>query len=143
MITAILSLMFLALLAASMAHLAWSFGLTWPLRDEKLLAQTVVGTAGIERMPPRPMTFAVTMFLIAAMVVGTALGDQDSGGVWLTLAGFAFAVVFLCRGIVGYTDWWAARTPEPSFRFNDRRVYSPLCLLLGAGFSALAIMRLL
>lgn len=143
MITAIVSLMFLALLTVSMAHLAWSFGLTWPLRDEKLLAQTVVGTAGIERMPPRLMTFAVTVFLVVAMVVGTALGDHDSGGIGLTLAGLAFALVFLGRGIVGYTEWWAARTPEPSFRFNDRRVYSPLCLLLGAGFAALSIMRLL
>ena len=143
MITAIVSLMFLALLTVSMAHLAWSFGLTWPLRDEKLLAQTVVGTAGIERMPPRLMTFAVTVFLVVAMVVGTALGDHDSGGIGLTLAGLAFALVFLGRGIVGYTGWWAARTPEPSFRFNDRRVYSPLCLLLGAGFAALSIMRLL
>src|SRR5690606_4992817 len=116
MITAIVSLMFLALLTVSMAHLAWSFGLTWPLRDEKLLAQTVVGTA---------------------------LGDHDRGGIGLTLAGLAFALVFLGRGIVGYTGWWAARTPEPNFRFNDRRVYSPLCLLLGAGFAALSIMRLL
>ncbi len=143
MITAILSLMFLALLAVSLAHLAWSFGLTWPLRNEKLLAQTVVGTAGIERMPPRLMTFAVTVFLVVAMVVGTALGDHDSGGIWLTVAGFAFALVFLGRGVLGYTAWWTALTPEPNFRVNDRRIYSPLCLLLGAGFAALAIMRLL
>lgn len=143
MITAIVSLMFLALLAVSLAHLAWSFGLTWPLRNEKLLAQTVIGTAGIERMPPRLTTFSVTVLLVVAMVVGVALGDHDSGGIWLTLAGLTFAFAFLGRGIVGYTAWWAALTPEPNFRFNDRRVYSPLCLLLGAGFAALAIMRLL
>ena len=143
MITAIVSLMFIALLAMSLAHLAWAAGLTWPLRDEKLLAQTVVGTPGIERMPPRLLTLAVALFLAAAMVVGVSLGDHDSGGPWLTFAGFAFALVFLCRGIVGYTGWWAARTPEPNFRLNDRRVYSPLCLVLGAGFAVLSIMRLL
>ena len=43
--------MFIGLLAVSTAHFLWSIGRTWPIRGEKLLAQTVVGTSGIERMP--------------------------------------------------------------------------------------------
>jgi len=139
----IAAFMFIPLLAVATAHLLWSLGMTWPIREEKLLAQTVVGTAGIERMPPRLASFAVALAVLATGIVALALADHDSGGQGLTIAGFGLALLFLARGIVGYTPWWATQTPEPNFRLNDRRVYSPLCLLLGAGFLALDIMRLL
>ena len=140
---AISSFMFIALLAVAFAQILWAFGNTWPIRDEKLLAQTVVGTAGIERMPPRRNSFAIGVFTFVSGVVALSLADHDSGGSLLTVVGFALGLVFLARGVAGYTAWWAVRTPEPNFRFNDRRVYSPLSLLLGAGFVALAILRLL
>jgi hypothetical protein len=139
----IAAFMFIPLLAIATAHLLWALGQTWPIREEKLLAQTVVGTAGIERMPPRLASFAVAVAILAAGIVALALADHDGGGQGLTIAGFGLALLFLARGIVGYTPWWAAQTPEPNFRLNDRRVYSPLCLLLGAGFLALVILRLL
>lgn len=138
----IAAFMFIALLAVSLAHFLWSIGRTWPIRDEKLLAQTVVGTRDIERMPPRPMAFTIAVALLAAGVLALALADHTSGGLPLTLLGLAPAAVFLGRGAIGYTAWWAARTPHPNFRLNDARVYSPLCLFLGAGFLALVIMRL-
>ena len=136
------SLMFVLLLAVSAAHLVWSIGQTWPIRDEKLLAQTVVGTRDIERMPPRLTSLAVAVGTLVAGVLALSLADHDSGGPVLTLVGLALAGLFLGRGVLGYTAWWALRTPQPNFRLNDRRVYSPLCLLLGAGFLALVIMRL-
>jgi len=142
MTTAIISIMFILLLAMSLAHLAWALGLTWPIRNEKLLAQTVIGTAGIEHMPPRLASLAVAIVLAGASAVAVAMGTPESGGPLLTFAGFVFALVFMARGIVGYTPWWAGLTPEPNFRLNDRRVYSPLCLGLGAGFLILALMRL-
>ena len=141
MSTAIISTLFIVLLALCLAHFAWAMGFTWPIRNEKLLAQTVVGTAGVEHMPPRLASFAVAITLAAAIVVAVAMGTPESGGQLLTLAGFAFALLFLARGVVAYTPWWAAQTPEPNFRLNDRRVYGPLCLLIGAGFFALAFMR--
>ena len=137
------SLMFVLLLSVAVAHLLWSIGRTWPIRDEKLLAQTVVGTRDIQKMPPRLASFAVAVAAFAAGILALSLADHDSGGMLLTLAGIALATIFLARGIAGYTPGWAARTPEPNFRLNDRRVYSPLCLLLGAGFLALVFMRLL
>jgi len=137
------SLMFVLLLAVSVAHVLWSIGQTWPIRTEKLLAQTVVGTRDIQRMPPRLASFAVALAMLVAGILALSLADHDSGGLPLTLLGLPLAAIFMGRGIVGYTSWWAARTPEPNFRLNDRRVYSPLCLLLGAGFLALVIMRLL
>ncbi|KKC37468.1 hypothetical protein WH87_11855 [Devosia epidermidihirudinis] len=139
----IAAFMFIALLAVSFAHFLWSIGRTWPIRNEKLLAQTVVGTAGVERMPPRLASFGIAVLLLVAGVFALALADHDGGGQLLTVCGFGLALVFLARGVVGYTSWWAAQTPEPNFRLNDRRVYSPLCLFLGVGFVALAIMRLL
>jgi hypothetical protein len=138
------SFMFIALLAVSMAHFLWAFGLTWPIRNgnEKLLAQTVVGFKDIERMPPRPASFVVAVATLTAGVFALALADHDSGGLLLNLAGLALAAVFLARGIIGYTPWWAALTPEPIFRLNDRRVYSPLCLFVGIGFLVLVLLRL-
>ena len=139
----IASMMFIALFAVSLAHFLWSIGRTWPIRNEKLLAQTVVGFKDIERMPPRLASLAVALATFAAGIYALALADHDSGGIWLNLGGFALAAVFLARGIVGFTDWWVKLTPEPNFRLNDRRVYSPLCIALGLGFLALVVFRFL
>ncbi|MHA6689990.1 DUF3995 domain-containing protein [Devosia sp. A449] len=139
----IAAFMFIALLAVSTAHLLWSLGFTWPIRGEKLLAQTVVGFRDIERMPPRLASFAVAVVTLAAGILALALADHTSGGLPLTLLGLPLAIMFLARGIIGYTAWWAEKTPEANFRLNDARVYSPLCLFLGAGFVALVILRLL
>jgi hypothetical protein len=135
------SLMFIALFAVSMAHFLWALGRTWPIRNEKLLAQTVVGFRDIERMPPRLASLAVSIATFAAGVFGLALADHDSGGIWLSLVGVVLGLVFLARGVVGFTPWWAAMTPEPNFRLNDLRVYSPLCVLLGLGFFTLVWLR--
>ena len=43
------SLTFVPLLMVAFAHLLWSLGRTWPIRNETLLAQTVVGAPGITR----------------------------------------------------------------------------------------------
>jgi hypothetical protein len=139
----IAALMFIALLAVATAHFLWSIGRTWPIRNEKLLAQTVVGFRDIERMPPRLASFAVAVATLAAGIIALALADHDGGGLALSLVGLPIAAVFLVRGIVGYTPWWAQKTPEPNFRLNDSRVYSPLCLLLGLGFIALVVLRLI
>ena len=138
----IAAFMFIILLAVSTAHFLWSIGRTWPIRNEKLLAQTVVGFEGIQRMPPRLASFAVSLATLAAGVITQALADHDSGGMTLNLVGQPLATIFLARGLVGYTAWWAAKTPEPNFRLNDTRVYSPLCLFLGLGFVALVLLRL-
>lgn len=142
MSTAIISFMFIILLALSVAHFAWAFGFSWPIRNERLLAQTVVGTAGIERMPPRLASFGVAVFLAIALVVAVAMGSPESGGSLLSITGWGLGLLFLARGVVGYTPWWARSFPEPNFRLNDARVYSPICLFLGAGFVALDLMRM-
>ena len=139
----IASLLFIALFTVSLAHFVWSIGRTWPIRNEKLLAQTVVGFRDIERMPPRLASLTIALATAAAAIYALALADHDSGGGLLNLGGFAIGAIFLGRGILGYTAKWAELTPEPNFRLNDRRVYSPLCLAIGLGFLALVVLRFL
>ena len=136
------SLIFIALFAVSLAHFVWALGLSWPIRNQKLVAQTVMGFKNVERMP-RLASLAVSVATFVAACYALALADHDGGGLPLSLIGLGLAAIFLARGIIGYTPWWTAVTPEPSFRFNDRRVYSPLCLFLGAGFLILVILRFL
>lgn len=137
------SLTFVPLLMVAVAHLLWSMGRTWPIRNETLLAQTVVGTPGITRMPSRLLSFAVALLLLAAGIVALALGDHDSGGWWLTLLGILLAIVFFGRGILAYTAGWRARFPTEPFATLDRKNYAPLCFWIGAGFLILTAMRLL
>ena len=139
----IAALMFIPLLAMAFAHLLWTVGLTWPIRTEKLLAQSVVGTAGVERMPPKRRSLAIAIGTVAAGVIALALADPEGGGLAISLIGFLCGAVFLGRGAAGYTARFIAHTPDPIFRYNDRRVYSPLCLALGVGFVVLVILRLL
>ena len=139
----IAALVFIPLLTLSMAHFLWALGGTWPIREEKLLAQTVVGTAGVTHMPPRWVSLGVALLTITAGILALALADHTSGGTILSILGLPAAAIFLYRGILGYTPGWIAKTPEPNFRLNDRRVYSPLCLAIGIGFIVLVILRFL
>ncbi|AKR56398.1 hypothetical protein XM25_11440 [Devosia sp. H5989] len=120
----------------------WAFNRPWPIRDRKLLAKTVVGFAGVETMPPWYMSLGVAILTFLAAFFVLALADHSGGGSVTTLIGILIGVVFLARGIVGYLPFWQKLTPEEPFRTNDFRVYSPLCLLIGAGFLALVFMRL-
>lgn len=138
----IAAFMFIPLLAVSLAHLLWAMGRTWPIRDRRLLAETVIGTPGIESVPRLP-ALVVAGITLAAGIIALSLADHTSGGAGLSALGIVCAAVFLSRGFAGYTSRWAAKTPNPVFRLNDRRVYSPLCLFLGAGFLALVVLRLI
>lgn len=133
----------IVLLAIAIAHLLWSFGVMWPIRDEKLLARSVVGRPGIERMPPKYMSFGVAVLGFATCVIAFSVADPTSGGAPLTMLALLSGLLFLARGAAGYTAWWVARTPEEPFRTLDRKNYSPLSLILGVGFLLLVVMRLI
>jgi hypothetical protein len=137
------ALTFVPLLTVAFAHLLWSLGNTWPIRNEQLLAQTVVGAPGITRMPNRLLTFVVALAIFAAGIIALSLADHDSGGLPFTLLGVLLALVFIARGGAGYTARWRARFPTEPFASLDRRTYSPLCLWIGAGFVILVVMRLI
>lgn len=137
----IAALLFVPLLAAGLAHLGWSVGLNWPIRDPQLLAKTVVGTPGIVRMPPKPLTFLVSLAILATGVLALSLADHSSGGLWLDLLGIAAGIALLARGGAGYTQGWRQRFPTEPFASYDRKLYTPLILAIGLGFIVLVVMR--
>jgi hypothetical protein len=139
----IASIIFVALLAVSIAHFVWSFGGTWPLRSRELLIKTVYGRPGMTRPPARLPTFVVAVLILAAGVIALALADHTGGGILLTVTGAVLAIIFIGRGVIGYTAGWRAVFSEEPFATLDRRNYSPLCLILGAGYLILVVMRLL
>lgn len=137
------SLTFVPLLMVAFAHLLWSFGNTWPIRDEALLARTVIGSPGVSKMPNRLLMFAVAVLIFAAGIVALSLADHSSGGWWLTALGVLLAAIFLGRGALSYSAGWRARFPTEPFATLDRKNYGPLCFWIGAGFLILVVMRLL
>jgi hypothetical protein len=134
---------FLPLLTVSFAHLLWGLGTSWPIQSEQLLAQTVICTPGVARMPNKLATLLLAVLLFAAAVIAMGLADSADGGAARTVIGAMLAALFLGRGIAGYTSAWRARHPVEPFASLDRRNYSPLCLWIGAGFLILVLMRLI
>ena len=142
MIPGIASLIFVPLLAIFFAHIMWAFGSTWPVADETALTRTVTGMRNASRMPPRIATFFVAIAVFAAGIIALMLTDpgRDAG---LTAFGAVVGTVFLVRGVLGYTPKWRAFTPEEPFATLDRRIYSPVCLFIAAGYALLTIWRLI
>jgi hypothetical protein len=136
------SIVFVILLAVALAHLLWSFGSRWPIRDPELLAKTVIGRPGVTRVP-RFASFVGAVLVFAAGIVALSLADHDAGEWWLTALGVVLGAIFVGRGALGYTADWQARHPVEPFATMDRKTYSPLCLIVGAGFLILVLMRLL
>ncbi|MEO8757204.1 MAG: DUF3995 domain-containing protein [Devosia sp.] len=137
------SLTFVPLLMVAVAHLMWALGKTWPIRNETLLAQTVVGRPGITKMPNRGLSLIVSLLILSIGLVALSLADKVSGGIGLTLIGALFALIFIARGVAAYTPAWRSRFPTEPFATLDRRNYAPLCFWIGVGFVTLVLMRLL
>jgi hypothetical protein len=129
-------------LAIAGVHAYWGCGDIWPAPSTERLARAVVGTRGIQAMPRPPACFTV-----AILLAGVGVWPLFAAGImaapwphWLTsLSGAGIAAVFLGRGVVGYTSAWRRRFGEQPFATLDRLAYSPLCLLLGAGYIALLL----
>lgn len=141
MSTAAASILFLALLTVSIAHLLWAIGSPWPIHDKQVLANAVIGKPGVTRVP-RLRSLVSGLLVLAAAAIGTALADPASGGLLLTSLGFALTALFAARGIASYTPQWQAAHPVPPFSALDRKFYSPLCLVVAVCFLVLTVMRL-
>jgi hypothetical protein len=136
-------LTFLPLLIVAFAHLLWSLGTNWPLGGETALAQAVIGTPNVTRMPNRFLIFITAVLLLIVAISAMALADHDGGGIARSSIGAIFAVIFLGRGALAYSGWWQKRHPTEPFASLDRRNYAPLCFWIGAGFLIMVILRLL
>jgi hypothetical protein len=136
-------LTFLPLLIVAFAHLLWSLGTNWPLSGEAVLAQAVIGTPNVTRMPNRFLVFLIAVLLLIVAISAMALADHDGGGIARTSIGAIFGLIFVGRGALAYTDWWRERHPTEPFASLDRRNYAPLCFWIGAGFLIMAGLRLI
>jgi len=137
------SLVALVLLAIALLHAYWGVGGVWPGSDPADLARRVAGfrdSAGSIRSPVA--CFLVAAALCFSAVVALVLGGAIASPLPFFILGPAALVitlVFLGRGVAGYTSAWRRLTPVQPFARLDRRYYSPLCLLLGAAFFMLGI----
>ena len=123
-------------------HLIWAFRIWWPGGDEESLARSVAGFRNIRKMPSAFQCGAVSFSMVgaAAAVIYLGAGSPFGGSVWLQTLCALFAAVFLTRGVLGFTQFWAGLTPEIPFRTLDRKYYSPLCILLGVGIVTILIL---
>lgn len=135
-------LLSLILLAITTLHVYWGIGGIWPGRDAKSCAHAVVGFHGVDEMPSPFASFAVAACLALATLWPLALEGVFASPFpkqGLAATALLIGLVFLGRGVAGFTPWWRRLTPELPFARLDQRLYSPLCLLIGLGFAVLAI----
>lgn len=134
----------LALLLTLIAglHAYWGRGGLWPAASEEELIATVIGHARARRMPSPGLCLLVAL-AIAVTAIWPLLLMEVSGTAamrpLILLGGFAIMAVFLFRGIAGYLPAWQRLHPREPFASNDRRYYSPLCLLIAAGYAILLL----
>ncbi len=128
-------LLFVGVGAIAGLHVLWGLGNPWPQATGEALARSVVGD-GRRRMPPPWLCFAVA--LVLAAVALWPLYVVSAASPLLGMQGcFAIAGVFVARGLAGYSRRWKEHFTAEPFATYNRRYYSPLCLLLGAGYVAL------
>jgi hypothetical protein len=121
-------------------HAYWGFGGVWPGTDAISCARTVGGFPGATRMARPSACFAVAAALATAALIALVQGGLvQFVGPLPALAAGGVAFVFTGRGIAGFTAAWRRLTPEQPFAKLDVRFYSPLCLLIGAAFTILAV----
>jgi hypothetical protein len=119
---------------AGLIHGVWARGSTWPAQSQDELADLVVG----QRPMPGPAACAAVATALggAATATATAALAGSTGGPVVALAGRTAAVTggaLLLRGGGGLAvGSLGLGTVTDTFRRWDLRLYSPLCLLLGA-----------
>lgn len=123
-------------------HAYWGRGGLWPAASEDELIATVIGNARAKRMPSPGLCLRVAL-AIAVTAVWPLLLVQISGTAilrpLLRLGGLAIMAVFLLRGLAGYLPAWRRLHSREPFASYDRRYYSPLCLLIAAGYAVLLL----
>jgi len=140
--TLVAAALFTVLVALSVLHVYWAVGGVWPGSDEASCARTVIGFPGVDRMPSPASALAVAGLLGIAAVLAAMLSGAlvlSPAARILPVAGVAASIVFIARGLAGYTPAWRRLTPELPFARLDRRYYSPLCLAIGGGFAFLVL----
>jgi hypothetical protein len=138
-------IVFATLTAIAALHAAWGLKILWPAANERKLVAMVVGRKGLTKMPPPLSCFAVAMAIFLQGVIALLAADWLASPLSkpiMSLLALLCALVFVGRGITGFTPGWRANYPQQPFATLDREYYSPLCLALGAAFVLLSLHRL-
>lgn len=116
-------------------HAAWALGWRWPGGSDRALAERVLG-GGATELPPEWATWSVAAALGgAAAIVRTAASGEPSAAV--RRLAWGVAGVFLLRG-AGSPPIDLIRGLDGLYERLDLAIYSPLCLALGVGATAVA-----
>jgi len=116
------------LAAASVVHATWALGGSWPAADRRSLAESVAGSA---EMPGALACGVVSAALAAAAALTAGVGADHSVAV---LSRAAVAAALLARagtGLAGRTGLLVPWTPSQHFVELDRRLYGPVCGVVG------------
>lgn len=124
------------LLGLAGLHVYWGVGGLWPARTRAELGPMVVGTSATGSMPNLSACLVVAGLLITAAGLVLAAGLGVEGRV-VRVGAAGVAAVLGLRGVGGFCDGRLrpGTRGQPFYRLN-RRVYSPLCLLLAAAIVA-------
>lgn len=132
----------LILTATAIVHIAWGFGALWPAKDKQTLINTVIGGKGMTQMPGFWLTMSVAagigaagiFALWGAQVITLPLPE------WMRLTSLiVLTAIFLLRGISCYLPFGPLQNSVEPFRTLDKRYYSPLILMIGAGYLAILL----
>ena len=143
MLTSLISAFLAAILTiVGLLHALWGFGVTFPAANEQQLARMVVGKRGITKMPSMTaclfVAFSLFGFAFLALVLKRLVPMPISK--WLVAAaGAGAALIFMGRGVLGVLPAFERALPEQPFLSLNRRFYSPLIFLIGAGFALLTL----
>lgn len=117
----------ISLLMIAILHIYWGHGGLWPGVDNQDLINKVYGQG--RQFPSRIACYVVALGLF----LGSAILLMSSENKMLQILKTLYAIAFFARGILGYAPILNADFNPLFVRYN-RRLYSPLCLVLGAGF---------
>lgn len=131
--TALALLASAGLIVIAAVHLLWALGYWWPIKDEAMLARTVVGTKGITKMPS-----AVACSMVVVALLFAAAWPWFPDGSLKSIGLFGIALVFQIRAVAAYSPMMKRATPEQPFRRLDEAYYAPLCIAFGIIFMVLA-----
>jgi len=140
MTAAIATLLAAVLAGIGVLHAWWALGGVWPARDKQALMASTFGRTGARRVPSRWSTVAVAVLLagmaLATLVLGGFAGARPR---WSLVIGVVLGLIFLARGIAGYTPAWRRAWSVEPFATRDVQLFSPLCLAIAAGFAWLVL----
>jgi hypothetical protein len=117
--------------ALAVLHVAWGLGSSFPFRDRGQLADAVIGRASV---PSSAACLSVASLL--AVATAFVLHLMPIPKPFRNVALATIAAVLLLRSAAGFsekTSLLSTGSDSERFRRLDRRLYSPLCLLLAIG----------